>query len=260
MIRRVATAASLVPLVVLSVFYLPVFWFLLFVDVFLVLAVYEMFRLLEHYGLEPFRLTMVVTFLLPWVWIYYPGFLPSYFILSAFLCLGWSLVGPRSMKSGFLSASGNLLSVVYIGLPLSIGAAMQPARAFELFLILVVIWANDIAGLLVGRKWGRHRITPRLSPNKSLEGYTGGLAFSVLTAVIFGWYYLPDWTAGRLVGTGVALAMAGGVGDLFESMLKRGANVKDSSNLMPGHGGVLDRIDSLLFAFPVYYSLFLLLK
>ncbi len=99
-----------------------------------------------------------------------------------------------------------------------------------------------------------------MSPHKSLEGYVAGLLFSVLAAMAFGHHFFPAWSTANLVLIGTFLGLVGMVGDLFESMLKRGADIKDSSNLLPGHGGVLDRIDSLLFALPAYYTLLVLIK
>ncbi|MFQ5929369.1 MAG: phosphatidate cytidylyltransferase [Acidobacteriota bacterium] len=260
MIRRVATAAILLPPVLLSIFYFPLSWFLLVIDLFLFLGVFELLRLLAHYGVQRYWLTFPLVLLLPWIWSYHPTLVLAYLVLASLICMGWDVFQPRDVKSGFFSTAGNLMAIIYIGIPLSIAASFQPNQASELLLILSIIWAGDIASFLVGKTWGKHKVTPRVSPNKSLEGYIAGLVFSVLTAILFGRYLLSTWPTSHLLLTGTFLALAGTVGDLFESMLKRGAELKDSSNLMPGHGGILDRIDSLLFAFPAYYLLSILLK
>lgn len=122
-----------------------------------------------------------------------------------------------------------------------------------LFLLLTCIWANDTGAYLIGSRFGRRRLFPSLSPKKSWEGFFGGVLFSVLTALlitstseflnrIFDWYLA--------IFLGVVISILATWGDLFESMLKRNAGVKDSGNIIPGHGGILDRIDSLLFVVP----------
>jgi phosphatidate cytidylyltransferase len=256
MMRRVATAAVLLPLVVLAVRYLPSYLFLLFLDVLIVLSLVELFRLLAVHDVQGYGLTFPLALLLPWIWVYHPTRLISFLVLTILVCMGKSVLSSREAKSGFLSASGNLLAIAYLSVPLSIAANLhREGRWEELLLILSVIWAGDVAGYGVGRKWGRHKIVPRISPHKSLEGYVAGLLGSLVAAAFWGSYFLPSWTMLDLLLTGLVLAAAGMVGDLFESMIKRSADLKDSSNLLPGHGGILDRLDSLFFALPAYYCL-----
>lgn len=146
------------------------------------------------------------------------------------------------------------LAPMYIGLPL--GAVVwtrMTAGPEGLTWLLVVIAVSDSAQYYTGRAAGRHKLAPQVSPAKTVEGAVGGLVMAgVAGAALAGWG-LPQ--AGPLTGAilGVALGAAGIAGDLFESLLKRSAGVKDSSALIPGHGGVLDRIDSYLFAAPLFY-------
>ena len=156
-----------------------------------------------------------------------------------------------------------LLGPVYIGFLLGHGLAMRDlsggegdlGRAWLLFTLLVV-FACDTGAFAVGRLAGRHRMAPRLSPNKTWEGAAGGLAASVGAALLVGLAFeltLPEWHQALI---GAVAGVAAQVGDLFESALKRAANVKDSGSIMPGHGGILDRMDSILFALPaVFYML-----
>ena len=120
-------------------------------------------------------------------------------------------------------------------------------------LLLVVIWANDSAALAVGKKLGRTRFSPQLSPKKTNEGAAGGLAAGVVAAVLIQHFLFTDLQVVHVVAISVLGGFFGQLGDLAESLLKRAAEVKDSSQLIPGHGGALDRVDSLLFAFPVLY-------
>jgi len=120
-------------------------------------------------------------------------------------------------------------------------------------LLLAVIWINDIAALAVGRKFGRTRFASQLSPKKTNEGAIGGLLAGVIIAVLLQRFLFTDLPTVHVVGVSVLAGVFGQLGDLAESLLKRAAEVKDSSRLIPGHGGALDRLDSLLFAFPVLY-------
>ncbi len=256
MMRRVATAAVLLPLVVLAVRFFPSPLFLLFVDVVIVLSLIELFRLLAVHDVRGYRLTFPLALLLPWIWSYPPAWLVRFLVFIVLVTMGKSVLQTRHSKSEFLSASANLLAIAYLSVPLSIAGILQKeGRWNELLLILTVIWAGDMTAYWVGRKWGKHKVTPKISPHKSLEGFVAGLAGSLLAALAFGFYLLPSWTVSNLVLTGLVLAVAGMVGDLFESMIKRSANLKDSSTLLPGHGGILDRLDSLFFALPAYYCL-----
>ncbi|MDA2935083.1 phosphatidate cytidylyltransferase [Acidobacteria bacterium AH-259-D05] len=260
MIRRVATAAVLLPLVLLAIQYLPSYLFLLFTNLLIVLGLLELLRLLVRYEVEGYWLTFPLALCLPWIWNYRPAWLLHYLVLTILLCMVRSMFRTRQGKARFLSMMGNLLAILYISMPLSIAGNLQSNGTLRLLLILSVIWVGDSAAYWVGKKWGKHKVTPRISPHKSLEGYFSGFLGSVLAAVLFGHYFLPTWSIPYLVLSGGILALAGMAGDLFESMLKRGAGLKDSSNLLPGHGGVLDRIDSLLFALPTYYAFLILVK
>jgi phosphatidate cytidylyltransferase len=144
---------------------------------------------------------------------------------------------------------------VYLGLPLGALVAVRSLAGREaVLLLLLTVIVSDTAQLYVGRLFGRHLMTPAISPKKTIEGAVGGLIAGTAALVLVGRWWLPRPVApGWLAGLGLAVVAFGMLGDLFESLLKRSAGVKDSSGLIPGHGGVLDRIDSLLFAIPVYY-------
>ena len=122
-----------------------------------------------------------------------------------------------------------------------------------IFLLLAVIFAGDTSAYYVGSYWGRHKLSPAISPGKTIEGAIGGLAANLAIGAIGKTLFLPGlpWSLSLLFF--LAVGIAGQLGDLFESEMKRSSNIKDSSNILPGHGGVLDRIDALLFASPVAY-------
>lgn len=156
----------------------------------------------------------------------------------------------------------NALGLLYI--PLLLGHLvwlryLQNGEWWVLWL-LAVVFAGDTAAFYTGLTLGRHKLYPAVSPGKTWEGTLGGLAVAALIGVLAGNWLLPEVGLGALAGLALALGVTGVLGDLFESMLKRQAQIKDASRLLPGHGGMLDRLDSILFAAPVvvYARLFVL--
>jgi phosphatidate cytidylyltransferase len=123
-----------------------------------------------------------------------------------------------------------------------------------IFLVLFIIMLGDSAAYFTGINLGRRKLYPAISPNKSVEGALGGLLGSFVGALLFKYGFFPELSVGDCIFLGLGLGALGQLGDLFESMLKRSFGVKDSGTLIPGHGGILDRLDSLIFAFaPAYY-------
>jgi len=165
-----------------------------------------------------------------------------------------TLAGGAPDASVVARAAVGLMAPVYVGLPLGAIArirVVQGPRVVSVLALLVI--ASDSAQYFAGRAFGRRKLAPLISPAKTIEGALGGLVAAAAVGAVLG----SRWIAGVSPGSGALLgalvAGFGMVGDLFESLLKRGAGVKDSSALIPGHGGVLDRIDSWLFAGPVYF-------
>jgi phosphatidate cytidylyltransferase len=149
--------------------------------------------------------------------------------------------------------------VAYVALPLCLlvlirnPAQGETAGAVWIFFLLSIIFAGDIGAYYVGSNLGRHKLCPRVSPGKTVEGALGGIAGNLLVGSIFKALFLPHLAWGWCLLFFVLAGAAGQVGDLFESSLKRASGIKDSGVVLPGHGGILDRIDALLFAAPVAY-------
>jgi len=133
--------------------------------------------------------------------------------------------------------------------------ALQAEGARWLLFIFAVIATDDIAAFYCGGRFGRHKLYPTVSPKKTIEGSLGGLLGSLAIGTLYGSIWLSAASTCQIVLLSAVLGVAGQVGDLFESMIKRSSGRKDSSSLLPGHGGILDRLDSLLFAFPVTFFL-----
>jgi phosphatidate cytidylyltransferase len=180
----------------------------------LVVMVAELFRREQHHSLYHIAATIFGVF--------YVGWLSSHFILLRELP---ELVGRRYSDGGWY-----LLSV------------------------FIITWVCDTGAYGVGLAWGRHPLLPRVSPKKTVEGTIGGVVTALLTALLLGGVFLKDLLAMRhFLVMGLIVGIVGQIGDLVESLLKRDAQVKDASRLLPGHGGVLDRFDSLLFSVPITY-------
>jgi phosphatidate cytidylyltransferase len=176
-------------------------------------------------------------------------------LLTSVVTLGALAVATaRPAPSILAGVAASAFPVLYIGLPIgAIVSLRRSADAGPLLLLLAIVVVSDTAQYYTGRLLGRHPLAPAISPKKTREGAIGGLVAGSLIAVPLGWWWLPTAAPAACAALGLMVAAAGIVGDLFESQLKRSAGVKDSSTLIPGHGGVLDRIDSWLFAGPVFY-------
>jgi phosphatidate cytidylyltransferase len=151
-------------------------------------------------------------------------------------------------------AATGVLAAVYIGMPLGMLAAVQRLQGWQATLLLIgTIVVSDSMQYYTGRLFGRHPLAPAISPKKTIEGAIGGVIFGTLFMTLAGGWILPGSGPRQLMMLGVLVVVLGICGDLFESRLKRTAGVKDSSSLIPGHGGMLDRIDALLFAAAPFY-------
>jgi phosphatidate cytidylyltransferase len=288
MLKRTLTALLLIPPVVYLIGWSPKWLFLLAVVAAIVLALREYFGLCRAMGFKVFSLVGYAISAAICVVQTFPvkgGAFALTFLLLASMMLVSTLALQKSteLKDYLAATAATVFGILYVGLSLSclipirftsyfdqglvsIGrftSTISPGPIF-LLLLFLVIWAGDICAYLVGRPWGRTPFFARISPRKTWEGAIAGLAGSLLAAwaleygfiKTFGWM-LYGWKTVILVAAWIAVA--GQVGDLVESAIKRGANQKDSGTLLPGHGGFLDRIDSLLFAAPaLWLALFIL--
>ena len=176
-------------------------------------------------------------------------------LLTATIALGaLSLPRWRGGPDALPQTAAAFLPLLYLGLPVGSLIAIREMRGPEgLFLLMLTVMVSDTAQYYSGRAFGRRPLAPAISPKKTIEGAIGGFVFGTAFLAVAGHWWLADVPLGIRVALGAAIVALGIAGDLFESMLKRSAGVKDSSTLIPGHGGVMDRIDALLFAAPVYY-------
>jgi phosphatidate cytidylyltransferase len=276
--RRVLTAALLIPVVLLLVF-LGARWqwlFTLAVAGVSVLAGWEYLGLTKRLGANPPRIPVLVALLVLFaVNFQWPEDTPAVFGLLGFAILVYCTFF-RAVEGVMADAAVSIFCLLYTGLALIALPTLraQSNGASQVTFLLLVVWFGDTAAYYLGRAFGRHKLAPTISPSKSWEGAIGSVLGSLaaaglllelamyqqrsdfLATVLQRWdmapLTYPDQPWYWLV-LAVVVNVAGQVGDLAESALKRSANVKDSGSLLPGHGGILDRIDALLLAAPVLW-------
>ena len=185
-------------------------------------------------------------------WAGEPG--PLGIVVLSLIVVAWLAIEVLRESRTLEQAAVDLVAPIYIGAPLGMLAALQMRSGPRATLLLIAtIVVSDSAQYYTGRAFGRHPLAPTISPKKTVEGAVGGVLFGTLFMAIAIQHVYPLTPSFVRVMLGAAVVIFGIVGDLFESRIKRLADMKDSSNLIPGHGGVLDRIDALLFAIPVFY-------
>ena len=251
---RVLSALALLPLVIGIIWFLPWWATLVLAEVVLLLAFREYAALATAYGASLSPGVTVVGVAATAVAVAFDVTLVV--LMAAGLTIGIvSLATGRSGTQTLLDVASSLFPLLYLGLPIGALVAVQEFAGREALLLLATIMVSDTAQYYGGRWLGRTPLAPAISPKKTVEGVMFGLAAGValMTAVAVAVPGLEQSTVPQRTLLGVALVGLGIAGDLFESQLKRGAGVKDASVLIPGHGGMLDRIDSLLFAAPGFY-------
>jgi phosphatidate cytidylyltransferase len=174
--------------------------------------------------------------------------------VNLIVCAMFSLTRFKSDPMILQNVATQVLGMIYIALSLSflIMIRESPDGMIWIFWILGIIFAGDVGAFYVGRQFGQHKLCPSVSPGKTVEGAIGGLAANILLGII-GKFFLPELPWGQSILMAICIGMSGQIGDLFESEFKRTTGVKDSGVILPGHGGILDRIDALLFAAPVAF-------
>ncbi|HXF93166.1 MAG TPA: phosphatidate cytidylyltransferase [Nitrospiraceae bacterium] len=257
-IRRIYPALIFAPLFYVLVRYLPPSAFFSLVLTASLLATGEFYRL--HFRTEQGAVPIVAgvgaTALLL-TSMQWPDLLSeqTVLLLTVVGSLLLPLFSQRDLSRALMDSAVLAFGVLYVGF--TIGHLLRTRALdggeFLVFFVVLTTWAGDTGAYYVGTLFGRRKLTPTISPNKTVEGLIGGVACSVLTAFGARAWFLPSLTTVDCVALGLLMAGVGLAGDLVESALKRSAGVKDSGGLLPGHGGMLDRLDSLLFTAPAFY-------
>jgi phosphatidate cytidylyltransferase len=289
LLKRIATAVVLIPIVLALILRAPVPVVTVVTALAALVTIHEFLKLTESYGVQPLRLP---TYLFAGLFflalaVSTAGEAPlsatgKFLVVLAFAAaiapfLFLTIAMRRGeLRSGYPAAAASVFAFTYVALPMGMLVQLreQAAGAFYLLYLLLVVWAGDIFAYFVGKSVGRHLMSPRISPKKTWEGTAASVAASVGVGWLLFRYALPLSSAllriglierrdglfgleqpamGPVILLTVVVNVAAQLGDLVESLIKRGAGVKDSGSILPGHGGMLDRIDALLFAAPVLW-------
>jgi phosphatidate cytidylyltransferase len=257
--KRLLTAAVGVPLALAAIFRLPGWAFFLVTAALLTGAAWEFSRLARPaaprapWGAVPILVPVAAAGLALGLrnGARVDGFHALGLGALAAIGVGVIVLAARTPIEQALPALGGLsFAVPYFAVPIAALYRLQQHDPWVLFLLLAIVWLGDTAAYYVGTTWGRHRLAPVVSPKKSWEGAVAGLGVSLVATVIWGAWRLGE-IGPELIAIGLVTAVASQLGDLVESLVKRSAGVKDSGDLLPGHGGLLDRMDAMLFAAPV---------
>ena len=257
--KRIATAAVLVPLLVASILFSvgrPGGWpFLLFCAVAAAICANEGFRMFLH-GARDRAGGVALAVLVFFSAALLPGsFGVPALLVCVLLSVFHALPGAAEPAEKARRAATLCFGAVTVGGLLSTypRTLLLPRGEHWVLLGILAVAAGDTMAYFTGRAIGRRKLAPVLSPGKTVEGAVGGLLGSVAGAVLYAHGFLPGVPAGYIAAAGAAVAVSGQAGDLFESLIKRAAGVKDSGTIFPGHGGILDRADGILAAGPVLY-------
>jgi len=286
LLKRVATAVVLIPLVLLLILRAPVPVLAFVAGVVALLAIRELLQLSEAYGSKPLHIpTYIFCGLFFFVIAFHPGatdllstssftyFGMAFAVLAPFIFLAIGMYR-SDLASAFPAARVSVFAFLYVALPMAslLQLREQWQGSFFLLYLLLLVWAGDIFAYFIGKPFGRHRMSPRVSPNKTWEGAIASVIASVAVGILMFHHAQPISSAlmqahlierqngifGQtslisVIVLSIVLNIAAQLGDLVESLIKRGAGVKDSGAILPGHGGMLDRVDALLFAAPVLW-------
>jgi phosphatidate cytidylyltransferase len=251
-VKRVLTATVAIPAAVLITFFTPDWLFAFVVGFIAALAVEEFFSLAAQKGIgRPGRWFLIPAALVT-ISFMGGGSWPISALALATISLMTATIFSPPMEDAFGRISVGLCGTAYCAVTLGFLVLMSRELVF---LLLVIIWVGEAAAYFCGRAFGRHPLAPKVSPKKTVEGAVAGLIGSVAAGTLGGVWLLGEPWVNLLVISAVTGSVAQ-LGDLAESVLKRSVGVKDSSSILPGHGGILDRLDSLFFAAPIFYWLF----
>jgi len=290
MIKRIATAVVLIPLVLLLVLKAPLYLLAIVAGIVALLAVGEFLKLTTNYAVQPLPLATYSYIALFFVWIIVASTNRTPLVETTAMLYGLAVAAALApfvfltaamrrsdLTTGYPAAAASSFAFAYIAIPMAllVQIRQQPAGAIWTIYTLLAVWAGDIFAYFVGKSVGRHRMSPEISPKKTWEGAVASILASVIIGTLWiqhapaissallrmglierrdGMFGLQEPQLWPIILLSAIVNLAAQLGDLVESLIKRGAKVKDSGTILPGHGGMLDRIDAMLFAVPVVWA------
>ncbi len=243
------------------------FYYLALIDIMILIGLWEFYRMMEAKGLRPYKAIGILSGLaLSWYFFFQQGIYANFFLNVVFLAVMALELARRERGMAVYHISVTIFGVFYVAwlgshlillreLPHLKGLDYSLGFSFVV-VVFVLTWCYDTGAYTIGRLFGKHKIFPSISPGKTLEGAFGGVAFSIAGILIARMILAEYLSVLQAVVLAVIASVVGQLGDLVESMIKRDVKIKDSSDAIPGHGGVLDRFDSLLFTSPLIYYFF----
>jgi len=290
MIKRIATAVVLIPIVLSLVLKAPLYVLALVAGAIALLAVAEFLKLVTRYGVQPIGQATYLYVAVFFVFVVVASTNRTPLVQSTTVVYGIALATALApflfltiamrradLSSGYPAAAASVFAFTYVAIPMAllVEIRQQAAGAIWVIYTLLAVWAGDIFAYVVGKALGRHRMSPEISPKKTWEGAVASILASVIIGTL--WFQHAPGISAALLRVGLigrrdgifgleqpslwpiivlsaVVNLAAQLGDLVESLIKRGAGVKDSGSILPGHGGMLDRIDAMLFAVPVVWA------
>jgi phosphatidate cytidylyltransferase len=230
------------------------------------LALYEFLVLGRRKGYQlPIVLCILVMLFIILAFVLEPISVEMGVFLALLVIPAWYVFSRRSLDDALPSSAIAVMATLYVGM--LGGSLIRLRNDFSpnigpklVFFLVLVVWLGDAGAYYVGKQFGRHPMSPRISPKKTIEGGIGGIVTAIITAVVIHFTFFKEFPLVHAIIAGIVLSVTGVVGDLAESMWKRSAAVKDSGTLIPGHGGFLDRFDSIFFTAPILYVYWVLIQ
>lgn len=255
--RRIVVALIFIPLFIVLVRYLPPQVFFILILSAIMLGQYEFYAMLSRNGIKPSKLLGITLGIIS-VFLFYKGDISTiniFIVIGIFLITVGRLMSKKNIKMAFADISITFFGIFFLAWLMGYQILLRKLdQGSNLILFLyTVIWAGDSAAYLVGSSLGRHKLAPVVSPKKTWEGAIAGLLASLGIALAAKFIFFNTLNYRDCIILGSGLGILGQIGDISESLFKRGAEVKDSSSIIPGHGGILDKIDSFLYTSPALY-------